>query len=352
MKYIGYIKKAATVTLVTLAVWFLWPAPQQVLVKPTEVAKVEPRVNVDVMQEQATQAPTTEPVVQELLVKESATLIASAYAAEINFPPYSQPLTVQAFDRLNPNHFYPQSLPINDDGDKLTGALSKYRYIYPEPIVINVSGNGLSSASVELFDASGSKKQGKSIDRYPVEVTDNTGQLIITGEQSLPTKLQANINADIQGKSITMSLAFQYVSPVATLDSIDQVISQDADMVVPVNMTTQAKGLYRIRANLFDANGQPVAFLSSKQKLGKGQEQAELKAHRSVLDGRQAPFYLSTFVIELMSPAPGVSKKFGISHVKKHVIKDFAVSSLSDTPYQPSEQEQQRLELLKVMSEQ
>ena len=94
-----------------------------------------------------------------------------------------------------------------------------------------------------------------------------------------------------------------------------------------------------------------IIALSSKEKLNKGNSTIELKAHQSVLQGRQAPFYLATFSIERMSPAPGKPTKYGDSAINQYEITDFAVSSLNDTPYQPSEQEQQRLRLLQNMAQ-
>ena len=167
----------------------------------------------------------------------------------------------------------------------------------------------------------------------------------------MPRQLQATIKASVNGKNITIALALKYVDSIATLEGFNSAFNQDADMVMPANLTTREQGLYRIRANLFDANNQPIAHLVSKEKLNKGSSHINLKAHQSVLQGKSAPFYLSTFSIELMSPAPGEPTKYGNSAIKKYEIKEFSVSSLSDTPYQPSEQEQQRLLLLQNMAE-
>ena len=52
-----------------------------------------------------------------------------------------------------------------------------------------------------------------------------------------------------------------------------------------------------------------------------------------------------------MSPAPGKITKYGDSAIKEYVIKNFALSSLSEIPYQSSEQEQQRLLLLQNMAD-
>jgi len=121
-------------------------------------------------------------------------------------------------------------------------------------------------------------------------------------------------------------------------------------MVIKARITTKKSGLYRVRANLFDGNHQPIAHLVTKKKLKKGNKSIELKAHQLVLQNRQAPFYLSTIMVELMSPAPGVRKQFGDSLVKKFIIDDFATSSLNTIPYEMSKQEKQRLMLLQQIA--
>lgn len=145
--------------------------------------------------------------------------------------------------------------------------------------------------------------------------------------------------------------SLKYINPIATLESFEPAISDNADMVLQANLSTKAKGLYRIRANLFDANNQPIAHLVNKAKLKKGHDSLNLKAHKSVLQGRSAPFYLSTFSVELMSPAPGKPTKYGNSAISQFKINNFAVESLSDETYQPSTQEKQRLQLLQKMAQ-
>ena len=276
----------------------------------------------------------------------SVKLIASAYAEELTFPPYSQPLNAQDFDRLQPNYFNPQSVPIDDNGAMLTAALSKYRYSYPEPIVASLDGDMLSRATLELINLS----NGNII--LSTQFYEEKGQwrAILQGKKNLPKQLQAVVNTDINGKQVTIVLALKYVDSIASLNSFEPTMSDGADMVVSANITTREKGLYRLRANLFDANNQPIAHLVTKEKLGEGNNQLTIKAHHSVLIGKRTPFYLSTFSIELMSPAPGQLKKYGNSAIKKYVISDFETSSLSDTPYQPSNNEQQRLHLLQQIS--
>ena len=284
---------------------------------------------------------------EKISSNDSATLVAKAYAAELSFPAYSQPLSDEDFDRLQPNHFNPQSMPVDDNGATISATLSKYRYTYPEPILATLSGENIDNAQLQLVDIA----SGKILMKRNFLQDENQWQAEFDGQRDLPMQLQATVKAQVNGKNVTIALALKYVDSVATLEGFDPAFNQDADMVLQANLTTREQGLYRVRANLFDANDQPIAHLVSKEKLNKGSSTIELKAHQSVLQGRQAPFYLATFSIERMSPAPGKPTKYGDSAINQYEIKDFAVSSLNDTPYQPSEQEQQRLRLLQNMAQ-
>lgn len=348
MKNKSALKRIAIIGIAVVSVWLFWPTiPQQQTtvtqstvsspkIKPTKSAAITIENNIASMA-----------VPEKITSNDSATLVAKAYAGELNFPPYSQPLTNKDFDRLSPNHFNPQSIPVDDIGTTISAQLSKYRYTYPETVFATLSGENIDNAVLILVDIT----TGKSLLMRDFDQDNNNWTAQFEGERNLPTQLQATVKARVNGKDISLALALKYVDSVATLNSFDPAYNQYADMVIKANLTTREQGLYRIRANLFDANNQPIAHLVSKEKLNKGSDTIELKAHQSVLQGKQAPFTLSTFSIELMSPAPGSPTKYGDSAINQFEIKDFATSSLSEIPYQPSKQEQQRLQLLQNMAQ-
>lgn len=351
MKYQQLIKRASAIMTMALITWFFWPsssqevtgtvtAQRQPIKKLTEQAPIQ-TVKPEVKQNDATV------IAEKISSNNSAALVAKVYAAELNFPPYSQPLTSNDFDRLQPNHFNPQSIPVDDEGNQISATLSKYRYTYPEPILATMTGQNIVNAKLELIDTN----SGKLLLTSVFEQDKNNWYAQLDGKRDLPEQLHATVRAKVNNKTITMALALKYIDSIATLEGFGSAYNRDADMIMPAKLTTRKKGLYRVRANLFDANNQPIAHLVTKEKLAKGRNEIDLKAHQSVLQGKQAPFYLATFSIELMSPAPGQPTKYGNSLINKHEIKDFAVSSLSDIPYQPSAQEQQRLQLLQQMSQ-
>ena len=337
---------ATSITVVI--VWLFWPSVSQHQVTETKATIEKPMIKAEPSQVIAVKSSSNVAVTSSRITSnDSATLVAKAYAGELNFPPYSQPLSSNDFDRLNPNYFNPQSIPVDDDGTVVTAELSKYRYTYPESIVATLSGIDIERAQLQLIDIS----NGKTLLTKSFEQDDNTWQTQLAGERDFPQQLQATVKADINGKRVNIALSLKYIDSVATLESFDSAVTHEADMLIQANLKTREKGLYRVRANLLDENQDPIAHLVSKKKLSKGNTSIDLKAHQSVLQGKQQPFYLSTFSIELMSPAPGKPTKYGDSVINQYEIKDFAISGLSDLPYQPTTQEQQRLLLLQNMAQ-
>jgi len=350
MKNNPLLKRMVAISVISVVVWLFWPTMPQ---HSQRTIVNEPPVTAPLLKAKILPVKTTHkniPLVvtpKKITSNESASLVAKVFAAELKFPTYSKPLTNNDFDRLKPNHFNPQSIPVDDDGAHITAALSKYRYTYPEPVFATLTGENIVAAELHLVDIS----SGELLLTSTFEQDEQNWKTEFDGKRNFPTQLQATIKAFVNGRSINIALSLKYVDSVATLEGFDSAVNQDADMVIQANLTTREQGLYRMRANLFDANHQPIAHLVSKEKLNKGSGNIYLKAHQSVLQGKQAPFYLSTFTIELLSPAPGIPTKYGDSSIDEYKIKDFSISSLSDTPYQPSEHEQQRLQLLQKMSQ-
>ncbi len=348
MKSNPFLKRIMAISIIAIISWLFWPSiPHHLTTENEQIIEVQEIKPIKLPAKTINQNIPLAIQAKTITSNDSATLVAKAYAAELNFPPYSQPLTESDFDRLKPNHFNPQSIPVDDNGNVVSASLSKYRYIYPEPVLATLTGENIDHAELELVDIS----TGELILTRIFEKGDGNWYTQFDGENNLPTQLQARIKAYINGKNISIALALKYVDSVATLESFAPAFHQDADMILTANLTTREAGFYRIRANIFDENNQPIAHLVSKKKLSKGNSHMDLKVHQSVLKEKKSPFYLSTFSIELMSPAPGEITKYGDSAIKKYVIDNFSLSSLSEIPYQSSEQEQQRLLLLQNMAD-
>ncbi len=343
-----FVKSLVVATFVATTFWLFWPSdPRQTLNQLPAVAVVNKAAVKNPVLKNNKQQEDVAIKIADIAASAPAALVATAYAEELSYPPYSQPLNVTDFDRLNPNHYNPQSIPVNDSGASISAALSKYRYTYPEPIVAKLSGDNINNALLKLVELD----TGSTLKSEDFKYIDGQWQTSISGERDYPAQIQATAIVEVDNKLVSLALSLKYIDSVASLDSFDTAIAKGADMVVTANLSVREKGMYRIMGNLFDDNDQPIAHVVAKQRLKKGQQSMELKVHQSVLQGQEPPFYLTTFNVELMSPSPGVAKKYGSSLVKKHIIDDFSIASLENTPYQPTENELQRLQLLKNMAD-
>ncbi len=342
------IKRIVTMSIIFVAVWLFWPSMPAHDPIERQTATIKPKAESSKsLVYKAKKNNDKVATSTNITANDSATLVAKAYASELSYPPYSQPLNANDYDRLNPNYFNPQSIPIDDNGNTVTAKLSKYRYTYPEPILATLTGANIDNAKLELIDLT----TGKQLLSRGFQQGENMWSVKLEGKRDFPNQLQATVKANINGKNVNIALSLKYVDSIATLESFEPVVSSNSDMLIQANLNVRESGLYRLRANLFDANQQPIAHLVSREKLNKGNANIDLKAHLSVLKGVKTPLYLSTFSIELMSPAPGKPTKYGNSDINKFEIKDFAISSLSDIPYQPTTQEKQRLQLLQNMAQ-
>ncbi|WP_051488313.1 hypothetical protein [Salinivibrio socompensis] len=91
------------------------------------------------------------------------------------------------------------------------------------------------------------------------------------------------------------------------------VFGRDADMIIPLQLDVDKAGIYRVRANLFTKDNEPVAFLTTKKQLPEGEHTVELKAFKQALRGFDEQWQLKNIVLERMSGYPGERAQFGIS---------------------------------------
>lgn len=309
---------------------------------PSQTAQVEPRI------ESKTKPLTTQSKIESLQLGTQSKMIANAYAKEITFPPYSKPLSIKDTGLLKPNRFVPVSFPLQN-GDTLSLALSKFRFIFPEPIqlTLNSSNRNHQSATVELINSA----TNETLLTQPLTLTEGSAQTTIAGDEEWPKELILKVNINELGSKQPITALFQYVSPVAEVVAVDDRYPDNADIVIPVAIEVTKAGLYRLRANLYSQQNQPIAILTGQEKLSQGIQNLPLKVHKSVLGGYEGPYQLTTFQLEKRSASPGELTEYGTSQQESYEIESLTLSLLSDDPYQPSENELKRLKFLEKMAE-
>lgn len=267
-------------------------------------------------------------------------VLSDVYAAEIQYPPYSKPITAKHVSYLEPNRFTAVEMPVLGGSSTASLSLPKYRFFDPEKVTLSLIADlAVSAIRYEFYDLD-------SQQRFLVKHTDRKS-LTVTGNANWPQEIRVKATVDFARGTDVLTADFRYEVPVAYVNSADAPTAQGADMVIPLDLEVTEAGIYRIRANLYRQDGEVVAALSGKSRLGEGLQSLSLKVHQSVLSGTDGRYQLKNWVVERMSGMPGEKAAFGVSRQPVMTLEPFQVSTLSQEAYTPSPQEQQRLDFLR-----
>lgn len=282
-------------------------------------------------------------------ISESFQLLAKAYASELEMPAYSRPLTADDTHLLKPNAYVPQPVSL-EGGASASVVLSQYRYSYPQAIDVKLEVNGLtvSGATVQLKAESTMSDQVLANDA--MLHTDQGWVAQLNAEPEWDGPLQVSVTFRANGKQQTLNTGILYSNPVATITGVEASRSSGSDMLIPVQLEVKQAGFYRLRANLYTEDNQPLALLIATEKLSAGSAEILLRAYKSVLRNESGPYLLGTFVLERRAAIPGEQTRYGDSDKPMYELEYFALDQLTDEPWQPDAQELQRLQFLQQLA--
>ena len=341
--------------------WLFWPPsaqPTQPVAVPEVATVTAPPAATAKAKAKPTAAPTI--TVTERLpepVSDSFKLLATAYASELQYPGYSRPLSEADSHLLNPNIYVVQPVPL-EGGASAAIVLPKYRFSYPEtiPVSLQVSGLAVHSVSVQLHseqDATllaSEAMQNTAADGY-IQSAEQYWQTELSPEDDWDGPLELSVTFSADGREQTLKTGFVYSHPVATITGVGSSRGVGSDMLIPVKLNVEQAGFYRLRANLFTAERQPLALLTATEKLAEGNAELTLRAYKAVLRQQEGPYILSSFVLERRPAVPGELTRYGDSEQSEYPLEFFSLSQLSDEPFQASAEERQRLQFLQQMAE-
>ncbi|GAB2918762.1 hypothetical protein GCM10027181_17430 [Rheinheimera gaetbuli] len=280
-------------------------------------------------------------------VTESFKLLASAYAAELELPAYSRPLSRDDGHLLNPNRYIPQSVPLQG-GASAAIVLPKYRFSYPEsvPVTLEISGLQVFDVSVQLIDESNADSAASAEMRGTPERYSAT----LEPEQDWNGAFEVQVSFNANGAAQVLKTGIEYHNPVATITGVGELRGLGSDMQIPVQLEVKQAGFYRLRANLFTEQREPLALLTATEKLGSGKQEITLRAYKAVLRNYSGPYILGSFILEKRPAVPGEQTQYGDSEKAEYLLDSFSLNQLNDEPWQPDEQERQRLQFLQQMA--
>jgi hypothetical protein len=241
-------------------------------------------------------------------------------------------------------------------GGSASIVLPKYRFSYPEPVVVKlvVDGMAVTAAKVSLKSEQGAVTNdgagAGALAKEDMLATEDDWTVQLNAHEEWDGPMEVSVTFSAKGKKQTLSTGIEYSYPTATITGVGDMRAAGSDMVIPVKLDVKKAGYYRLRANLYGPNEQPIALLTSSEKLSTGGVEMALKAYKGVLVKHSGPFKLGTFVLERRPAVPGELTRYGHSEQPSFELGDFAVEQLSDEPWQPDDQELQRLEFLQKMA--
>ncbi|SIN90325.1 hypothetical protein [Salinivibrio sp. ES.052] len=289
--------------------------------------------------------PTIEPDVVQTSMAPTLSYIAADYAEQIQHPAYSIPIPSKQSPYLHWNRYISTPMFILDGSVKAALKLNQYRYFYPEAIKASlVTPASLKQATVSVIDVDTNREL------MSLNVTEN--QWLIEPEADWPIELRLKAELNFDSGDDVLTADFRLYQPIAEMKGVKPVFGRGPDMVIPLVLDIDKSGIYRVRANLFTADDQPVAVLTSKTRLSEGVQTLELRAFRASMSGYGDEWQLKDVVIERMSGYPGERAQFGISPEDHYFLGIFDTGQLSDEPYQMSEQERMQLEFLQHAAQQ
>lgn len=223
------------------------------------------------------------------------------------YPPSSGRLTRGNDDLLYPNRRYERHRPIPDTlgpdpADVVTWRFTTDRWSYVGPEVAQVFLEvlrGDEPVAVDIVAASAAREgeRGRTGTPEPVAFSRDGDRLV--------AELPLARFADHAGM-ILLEVQFEYApgklhsdelrifsTPTSHVPGrvagpiVDRVTDGSLVLDVPVDLATG--GFYRFDANLYDANGEPVAFVSFKGELASGPQQIPLEVYGKVLSDAGVP---------------------------------------------------------------
>ncbi|MBF0349559.1 MAG: hypothetical protein HQM11_00920 [SAR324 cluster bacterium] len=274
--------------------------------------------------------------------------IATDYAHNLKFPPYATPLNENSYEYLNPNAFIPFRLKMP------TGEPFSYEIILPSSVLfkgIPIEGTfriygDQSEPLPQVLDVKAEiLNRQKVLASTQMTMTQNdemekhfsfTIESPIEESKDWPAELQIKAVFLLSGYGEqSYILPFRLEESVAKVDGLGQETVDGPNLLIPVNITVNNSGTYRVSANLYSqTTGSPLVHIQGQQKIEGTSGTVILKAHVSALKERQdtGPYVAKTFLVARHSESGGADQS-GNAGNAEFVIPGHDFNEYKDEPY-------------------
>lgn len=292
--------------------------------------------------------------------------IAEAYRRNSRFPPYSQPLRASDWSALNPRAFIPAERPLaNAPSVKASIELPYYvlnrNQDLPVKVVVISEAHGANAPLVRAVGGQVLIRHGGAVSSPVMLGSANRQGNVDTFFATVPATELANLpDAEVEvaalltlsdGQTSGVTAMARLFQSCANLDYLGAAYVEGAHLVIPAYFQVTEPGLYRVQANLFSNNNEPVSQLNATFPLSSGNAVSLLKVHAVTLReaGLAGPYVLTDINIMRMPSAPGEQTRYGSSQAISYSVAGYPLSGYDDTPYQDPTA-QQRLDFLESLS--
>ncbi len=216
------------------------------------------------------------------------------------YPPTSRPLTAGATDQLYPNQRYEKHRPLDEDGNS-TFVFTADRYYYTGDEVALVwleVLDGGQPADVDIHQATARAERrgqpgGESADlglqsdgRRWSSILD-LGQVFPDHHGTILLEVAFEVEGEIHAEAIRIFSTPLDRIPAELTGSFRDTV-HDGSLRVEVGVDVVEPGFFRFDANLYDRNGEPVAFAVFKGDLEPGENWLPLDFFGKILRDRGA----------------------------------------------------------------
>lgn len=333
------------VSTAAVMIWTHFLDKQQALVTITvsDAIEANQRPSLDLVEKKETPstniATNNTSIIDNITSTQELKLIASQHEQVLRYPPYSQPILDKESPFLDWNHFEEVPAPVLDGKHTSTLSLKKYRHFFPDEIEVNLKSSlGVMTALLDVEDVVNKKKLATfSMKEYGWRIVPKS---------DWPEELRLVAHVSFGQGDDVISADLRLYHSVARIIEVGSSSSNNTDMIIPIKLQIDKAGIYRVRANLYQFNGSPVASLIIKQYLSEGEQTVDLRAFHRVLTAGESEYELRDIMIERMSGFPGEKAQYGRSQKIAYPIGLFDSSILSNEPYTMSDKERQQLDFL------
>lgn len=320
--------------------WFSDRQPQPVAVN-----------NADLPPSSSAGSPQTPPPPPEPSDDALGFMLASAaqqYARDIRYPQYSLPLTKARAEGYQGNRFDPVRLPLPEDGS-FTVTLEKFRFVEGEDILVAATVTGpqvVSQRMTATLETAASRNAVESTEMTSSDDGFFQGVLNAGGD---PGEYRLIVEAGIDGKPVRHVSTLTIEPDLGDFEGLGDPDIRNNDLVIPVQFNARETGPYSLSAQLLD-NGQPIALLNTEKRLEGSGNTIELRAHGSVLAGKQVKgkLQLRHLQIRRLPAQPGDRTDYGFGPDEGYSFTPPDLGSLTDTPASDPESEQRAALLQKL----